>query len=279
MFGEWPHKVQSANILGWVGYLTPPQKQNLIEIGGIGTIRLMPLRMDDGGLLARNRAEGKQLPHRDPCRDSSVIVQKAGVDWGDGVTLGGQVRFLRDAGLTVAAEHVHHARPLIVCVDELTAVASEQQEELIITPAALFDVPRGAHVESPDGDDIGDAFGHGAKYTFVKCVAGQDADLDLAGEWIEEYARLHRGNVVTNFDERRPQPRDAPLSYQRLLDRSFESSIIERYRGNISLEQVERLVRSGEVRTRQFLRRIFLCYRRQDSGGVVGRILSIELRE
>jgi hypothetical protein len=64
-------------------------------------------------------------------------------------------------------------------------------------------------------------------YTFVQCAAGKDSECDEAADWIDRYAKKHKGRVVTNFDEQRPVLADAPLSYQRLIAGTYERNRIQ----------------------------------------------------
>jgi hypothetical protein len=43
------------------------------------------------------------------------------------------------------------------------------------------------------------------------------SESDIGVEWLERYARIFEGHIVTNFDQQEPAFADAPLSYQRLV--------------------------------------------------------------
>jgi hypothetical protein len=131
-------------------------------------------------------------------------------------TFRGQVRFLQDAGLDDPAAYVHHAAPAIVFVEELESwpEAKKSTAPIVISPVALFDECR-----RRSSNEFG--------FTFVQCVAGSDPELNDAADWIQKYAAKHGGKIVTNFDERSPILADAPLSYQRLVKRTYDRTIIQ----------------------------------------------------
>ena len=166
------------------------------------------------------------------------------MNWGDRVSLEGCVRFLQDAGLDDTAARVHHARPLIVFVDEMKGVATRKSRDpIVITPVALFESndPQARH-----------SYGFGkARYTFVQCAAGNDAELDSAVDWIEKYATKYSGRLITNFDEQRPVLADAPLSYQRLVAKTYDRTVIERFTGNIFVDRIDQIVQES-VTTKYF---------------------------
>jgi hypothetical protein len=65
------------------------------------------------------------------------------------------------------------------------------------------------------------------QYTFVQCPADGDRSTDYAATWLEAYVAQHSGRVISNFDEQRPIMADVPLSYQRLVQKTFDRTIIE----------------------------------------------------
>ena len=60
-----------------------------------------------------------------------------------------------------------------------------------------------------------------------------------------EYSSIHLGSIITNFDEQRPLLAGAPLSYQRLVARTYERQVVNQYvsqyGGTIIAEQIERM--------------------------------------
>lgn len=214
-------------------YFSPESKMSLIEGGGIGTIRLRPRRIDGEECWLATALTGTECHGGIPLAIPNTALRKAGVSWGDQVNLEGRVRFLQDAGLDDIADRVHHARPLIVFVDELKGIVTRRSHEpIIITPVALFETE-----DSP-------AYGSNreTQYTFVQCAAGHDSELDAAADWIEKYATLHRGRIITNFDEQRPVLADAPLSYQRLVARTYDRSVLDRLAGSTQADRIDQLV-------------------------------------
>jgi hypothetical protein len=217
-------------------YFSPESKMSLIEGGGIGTIRLRPRKIDGEDCWLATALTETECHGGIPLAIPNTALRKAGVSWGDRVSLEGRVRFLQDAGLDDIADRVHHARPLIVFVDELQGVVTRRSHEpVIITPVALF--------EGKDSHTYDDY--HETQYTFVHCAAGHDSELDAAADWIEKYATLHGGRVITNFDEQRPVLADAPLSYQRLVARTYDRSVLNRIAGTAQADRIDRLVQTS----------------------------------
>jgi hypothetical protein len=213
-------------ILG--NYFSPRSKFFLIEVGGIGAIRLRPRRIDNSDCWLGTALVGSECHGGIPLAIPDTLLRRSGVIWGDQVNLRGRVRYLQDAGLRDVAASVHHARPLIVFVEEMEGVASGRgQAPIVITPVSLFEE---------------NVYEFGAQFTFVSCAAGQDSELDAAAEWIEKYAAKHSGRVITNFDEQRPILADAPLSYQRLVAKTYDRAVIERLAGPVVIKRVEQLV-------------------------------------
>lgn len=214
-------------------YFSPEYKMSLIEGGGIGTIRLRPRRIDGEDCWLATALTGTECHGGIPLAIPNTVLRKAGVSWGNQVSLEGRVRFLQDAGLDDIADRVHHARPLIVFVDEMKGIATRRSHEpLIITPVALF-----------EAEDTHTCDNHReTQYTFVQCAAGRDSELDAAADWIEKYATLHGGRVITNFDEQRPVLADAPLSYQRLVARTYDRSALDRLAGTTQADRIDQLV-------------------------------------
>jgi hypothetical protein len=217
-------------------YYLPDGKANLIEEGGIGTIRLRPRRIDGVDCWLATALTELHCHGGIPLAIPVTLMREAGVNWGDHVSLKGRVRFLQDAGLDDVAASVHHARPLIVFADELKGVVRRRSRDpIIISPVALFD----------SANPRERSYYHHAQYTFVQCAAGHDAELDGAGDWIEKYTKKFAGRVITNFDEQRPILADAPLSYQRLVTNTYERTVIGQFHGRIQEAQIDRVIRES----------------------------------
>lgn len=218
-------------------YYSPDSKMSLIEAGGIGTIRLRPKLNDGADCWFASALTGAECHSGIPLAIPDGIFRQAGVNWGDCVDIRGRVRFLQDVGLHDTASSVHHARPLIVFVDELRGVKSRHVAgPVIIAPVALFE-PTTSHHDR-DGQP---------QYTFVQVAAGLDSELDAAGEWIEKYAGKHAGRVLTNFDEQRPMLADAPLSYQRLVAKTYDRTVIEKFHGTIRADRIDAVIHNSSV--------------------------------
>lgn len=220
-------------------YFSPGGKLDLIEEGGIGTIRLRPRRIDGETCWLSTALSGDQCHAGIPLAIPDSLLRNAAVNWGDRVNIRGRVRFLQDAGLDDTASRVHHARPLIVFVDTLLGVVTRlSRDQIIISPVALFESIR-SHSDSDYFDR--------AQYTFVQCASGSDSELDAAVHWIEKYTTKHAGRVITNFDEQRPVLADAPLSYQRLVAKTYDRAIIRHFGGSIHVDHIDQFVQQSVV--------------------------------
>src|SRR5215216_172744 len=98
-------------------FYSPRSKMDLIEDGGIGTIRLRPRRIDGEDCWMATALTGEFCHSGVPLAIPDRVLRSADVAWGDQVMLEGRVRFLQDTGLDDTAAHVHHAPPLVVFVD------------------------------------------------------------------------------------------------------------------------------------------------------------------
>jgi hypothetical protein len=202
----------------------PQAKMSLIEDGGIGTIRLRPRRIEGSDCWFATAVKGSQCAGGIPLALPQAFLSGGNVTWGDTVNLSGTVRFLQDAALHDVAAYVHHASPVMVFVEKVESAAQSHRSTIpvTITPVALFD-------QSSNESENQYVQHSGFGYTFVQ--SGSDArQLDSAADWIERYAEKHGGKVVTNFDECSPVLADAPLSYQRLVARTYDRVIINNFR-------------------------------------------------
>jgi hypothetical protein len=217
-------------------YYSPQSKMGLIEEGGIGTIRLRPRQIDGEDCWLATALTEIECHAGIPLAIPDTLLRHSNVTWGDRVEILGRVRFLQDAGLDDTASRVHHARPLIVFVDELRGLTTPRSREpIVITPVALFE----------SGEEQSRYDYNRTQYAFVHCAAGSDLELDAAGEWIEKYAIKFDGRVITNFDEQRPNLADAPLSYQRLVAKTYERTIIEHFHGTIHADRIDSVVQES----------------------------------
>jgi hypothetical protein len=220
---EPKHDAQLGN------FYSPQSKMNLIENGGIGTIRLRPRQIDGVYCSLATALTGINCHTGIPLAIPETPLLSSGLKWGDKADLVGRVRFLQDAGLADVANSIQGARPLILFVESLVTIRQSKlgRQKLVITPVVLFEIQ--ASYDRPG-------------YTFVQCSAGADADLDRATQWIELYTSKHSGQVITNFDEQRPILADAPLSYQRLVAKTYDKTIVQRFTGTMAVQRIDKLV-------------------------------------
>jgi hypothetical protein len=208
---------------------TPESKMGLIEGGGIGTIRLRPRSVDETLCWFGTAVKSDHCHVGIPLAIPDTLLQKSAIRWGDTVDIKGRVKFLQDVGLDDVGHQVSGIRPILVVVDELRGIRTRRKPEtpIIITPVALFQT-----------DDKYER----SKYSFVQCAAGSDSELDNATEWIEKYSTKHSGHIITNFDEQRPILADAPLSYQRLVNKTYDKSVIKEFTGTMVVKRIDKLV-------------------------------------
>ena len=204
----------------------PLSKKGLIEEGGIGTIRLRPRSVDATRCWFGTALKTDYCHVGIPLAIPESLLSK--VRWGDVVDIRGHVRFLHDVGLEDVSHEIRGVRPILVVVDELRGVATRYPfaKSIIITPVALFRT----------SDDY-ECF----KYSFVQCAAGSDSEIDHATEWIQKYSAKHSGRLITNFDEQRPLLSDAPLSYQKLVNKTYDKNIIKQFIGPTVIEHIDNL--------------------------------------
>jgi hypothetical protein len=84
-------------------------------------------------------------------------------------------------------------------------------------------------------------------YTFAQCAAGSDSELDSVTDWMERYTAKYVGKIITNFDEQRPNLADAPLSYQKLVTKTYDRQIINQFGGTVVAERIETLTYNSTV--------------------------------
>jgi hypothetical protein len=210
-------------------FYRPLEKMSLIEQGGIGSIRLLPKTIDGEECWFATAVSNKELPHipdqggmMDTLSRAAIhagvplaiphsLLRRAGVTWGNTVSLEGHVRTLDAVGLTEISGAIHHATPLIVHVEKIERKASTAQP-MAITPVALLTPQTGDAYESA--------------YTYVTC---SDRKAESAETWIKGYAELFDCVVATNYDQVCPVLADAPLSYQRLLANKHDKEFAAKF--------------------------------------------------
>ena len=118
----------------------PKSKMDLIEEGGMGTIRLHPRRIENVDYWLTSAVTGVQCAGGVPVAIPDELVRRGGYEWGDTVTIRGKVRILIDLGLEDSAKSVHHAAPLLVVAESVQRSARSQQKltPLLLSPVVLF---------------------------------------------------------------------------------------------------------------------------------------------
>src|SRR5260370_32272507 len=80
-------------------YFSPRSKMDLIEEGGIGSIRLRPRSIDGEDCWLATALTGFECHGGIPLAIPDVLLRETGLNWGDRANIQGRVRFLQDAGL------------------------------------------------------------------------------------------------------------------------------------------------------------------------------------
>jgi hypothetical protein len=224
-----------------LGLIVPPgSKMDLIEEGGVGTIRLQPRRIESTDYWLTTAVTDIQCAGGVPVAIPDQLVSPGHFDWGDTVTVRGKVRTLTDFGLEDSAKSVHHAAPLLVVAESVKRSSSSEQSSnpVLLTPVVLFS-------DSDQRDEIRNHDWRGEfGYSFVQVPPpGPEQSLDAAEEWLTLYASKHGGKVITNFDQLHPFLADAPLSYQRLVKGTYDRTIIENvyFSGHKLADQIDRV--------------------------------------
>ena len=231
----WSGESHADAVLG--RYYSPEGKMSLIEEGGVGTIRLRPRKIDGEDCWLATALTGIECHRGIPLAIPDTLLRQRQVSWGDRAVLEGRTRFLEDAGLDDTAAYVHHARPLIVFVESIEGIAVRHTPEpIIISPVALFEPTNESRPRY-----------EAAQYTFVQCAAGIENELDAAVDWIQKYATRYEGRVITNFDQQRPSFANAPLSYQRLVTRTYDRAMIQNFDGTIRVDRIDQLIQASTV--------------------------------
>ena len=64
---------------------------------------------------------------------------------------------------------------------------------------------------------------------------------------ITKYAAKHSGRIITNFDEQRPMLSNAPLSYQKLVAKTYDKAVFNHYSGNIKSALIDKVIQKSVV--------------------------------
>jgi hypothetical protein len=212
-------------------YYEPRSKLGLVEYGGIGSIRLRPRRID-GVYCWLGTALTSECCHKGiPLAIPESLLDQSGFQWGETANLTGRVRFLHEAGLDDVARTVRGTRPVIVFVESLVPQKPREplSEGFTISPVVLF--------ESRESSDV--------SYTFLEVYPTNPLIAGVA-DWVSAYATKYNGRVITNFDEQCPQLSDAPLSYQRLVTKTYDRTVIHKYAGDVVIQRIDNFTMTTE---------------------------------
>ncbi len=211
-------------------YYLPSDKYSWIEEGGIGTVRLRPRNVDGRYCWFATALKGFECQRGIPVVIPDDLLRNAGIRWGGRVRLEGRLKFLFDFGVDIIGSRVHHTKPLVVSVEKVQALKRKRSSSF--SPAAIVLCP----VVLFEGTNSG------PQYTFAVCNAGSNTAIDGAADWMERYAKKFGGRVITNFDEQRPLLADAPLSYQRLVEKTYDRLVLQNFVGTLEVGHIEQFV-------------------------------------
>jgi hypothetical protein len=190
----------------------------MIEEGGLGTIRLLPRRLDGDDYWFGTAVACGIVDLGIPVAIPASCMERSAASWGDMVNMTGKVRLLVDAGLDVVAEQVHHAPPVLVFVEEITVTKTTRdhlEPRMQIRPVVLLSLDT--------GDDPKDL-----SFAFVDRICNREADVSAIEESLSALARKLGGRILTNFDQITRAFADAPLSYQKLLAKKYDEQLLLR---------------------------------------------------
>ena len=219
-------KSQHNAVLG--SYYEPAFKSQLIEEGGIGSIRLRSRRVDNEFCWFGTAYTSNFCHMGVPLVIPETLLRKKSVAWGDRISVTGQIRFLHNVGLDDIGNQQQNSQPLVLYVENLNGLPRKVGKPFFVSPVTLFKRTR-------EWIDYGFPPQH--QYTFANCEP-KDAQVADAAGWMERYAEQFEGRLITNFDEQRPILANAPLSYQRLVDKTFDRTLICEYVDNRVVNEI-----------------------------------------
>jgi hypothetical protein len=197
-------------------YYPPIAKENIIEQGGVGTIRLVPRVIENERSWFASATTGTLCHAGIPLIIPDSVFRASGLEWGDAADIYGEVRFREELGLDDIFPAANSVRPVIVLVEKLLPVAPKSDlEHLFISPVVLFGSEKNAEGRSR------------FQFAYVQCRAGSDEELNSAVGWLETYTSRYHGRILTNFDQQRPSFENAPLSYQRLVAHTYDKAVAQ----------------------------------------------------
>ena len=212
-------------------YQLPVIKLALVEKGGVGTIRLRPKMVNGRRYWFATAVKKASCDAGIPLAIPEEMLMAQGMPWGHSVNIVGRLHFLQDAGLEDVAGAVHGTRPLILFVEALIDLMSPGilEKSVKVRPTILFSRP-----------GVGELGNTGPGYIYVTCNS-IDKELEDAADWMTRYAAKFSGEILTNFDEQMPRLAGAPLSYQKLVTKTYDTHVINMYGGELVAKRVEKL--------------------------------------
>jgi hypothetical protein len=191
----------------------------MIEEGGLGTIRLLPGHLIGDDYWFGTAVACGIVDLGIPVAIPASCMERSEASWGDKVNITGKVRFLTEAGLDVIAGQVLHAPPVLVFVQEMTVTKRPRDDlepRMQIRPVVLL---------APDASDDPTSL----SFAFVDRIYSAEKDLSPGiGESLSSLAVKLGGRILTNFDQVTPTLADAPLSYQKLLQKKYDEQLLLR---------------------------------------------------
>ncbi len=210
---------------------SPPGKGLMLE-GGIGCIRLKPLRIEDCEYWLMSASSSGVAHEGFPVAVPERIYRQ----WINAIadrgvlrcTLIGQLRFIPDS-LVVLYEHPRVPR-LYLNVDEIRA-----SDEFTRVPPEGFEVSVGISFEGVVEQRPGV---HASYVTFDPSVPGSAAD---AIDWLDNvYVKgLYQGQVITDFDEQMGRFAGAMFSLQKVMSNRLDDEQVRQWVQSVNVYGVD----------------------------------------
>jgi hypothetical protein len=193
-----------------IKFYTPEGKAEMID-GGLGAVRFKPIEIGDSEYWLCTATSDEYCHTGIPLAVPTHLLNALESKYSTEFKLIGQIKFLPD----FLEQHFHHLYGLpqiYVLVDDIMRLPSTDLSAIKITPMVFF---KGNTTEIRSS--FSDAF-----VTYVHCHANSISELDAASEWITLYVARFDGEIITNFDQRRPTFRDAPFSLQNVMSGNID---------------------------------------------------------
>lgn len=173
---------------------TPTGKEYMIK-GGIGSYRFAPFEYKGTTYYLCSATTDNYCHTGIPLAIPEIILENINFAWR--YTLIGQYQIIPDP-LRNQFRHYQGIPKFYLRVDEVKQ-AGNVNAPVNITPVIFM---RGQAEEN--------------LVSYATCRADQADELDNIAEWLAEYARHYKSEIITYYDEQRPAFSDAPFSLQRL---------------------------------------------------------------